>query len=86
MPTKPGLKSCKEFVFKSKGYTSYFNALRRIPFEEGPYFLFKNSSPIFLKNFLGTYTIFYTFDFIKDKASWMWRVLIIIFSKKITIY
>jgi hypothetical protein len=24
-----------------KGYKSYFNALVRIPFEEGPYYLFK---------------------------------------------
>jgi hypothetical protein len=27
-----------------------------------------------MKNFLGTFTLFYTFDFTKDKASWMWRV------------
>jgi hypothetical protein len=27
-----------------------------------------------MKNFLGTFTLFYTFDFVKDKASWMWRV------------
>lgn len=35
-----------------RGYSSYFNALRRIPFEEGPYFLFKNSAPIYIRNFL----------------------------------
>jgi len=34
-----------------RGYSSYFNALHRIPFEEGPYWLFKNTLPIFMKNF-----------------------------------
>jgi len=34
-----------------KGYKSYFNALIRIPFEEGPYFLFKNSFPLYARNF-----------------------------------
>ena len=29
-----------------KGYSSPFNALYRIPFEEGPYFLFKNGLPL----------------------------------------
>jgi hypothetical protein len=57
-----------------RGYSSYFNCLRRIPFEEGPYWLFKNSFPIFLKNFFGTLTLFFTFDFLKDKLSFMWRV------------
>ena len=57
-----------------RGYTSYFNALWRIPFEEGPYYLMRNSFPIYFRNFLQTFTLFYTFDFIKDKGSWMWRV------------
>lgn len=57
-----------------RGYTSYFNALRRIPFEEGPYWLFKNSFPIYFRNFLSTLTMFYTYDFLKDKCSFMWRV------------
>lgn len=56
-----------------KGYSSYLNALRRIPFEEGPYYLFKNSFPFFLRNFFQTFTLFYTYDFIKDKVSLMWR-------------
>jgi solute carrier family 25 oxoglutarate transporter 11 len=34
-----------------RGYTSYFNALFRIPFEEGPYWLFKNSFPFIARNF-----------------------------------
>lgn len=58
-----------------KGYKSYFNALRRIPFEEGPYYLFKNTSPLFVRNFLQTFTLFYTYDFLKDKFSWLWRIM-----------
>jgi solute carrier family 25 oxoglutarate transporter 11 len=58
-----------------RGYKSYFNALRRIPFEEGPYYLFKNTSPLFIRNFFQTFTLFYTYDFLKDKCSWMWRIM-----------
>jgi hypothetical protein len=50
-----------------KGYKSYLNALRRIPFEEGPYYLFKNSFPFMARNFFQTGTLFYTYDFLKDK-------------------
>ncbi len=72
---RPSQRSSKE-VFKKnliKGYKSYFNALRRIPFEEGPYYLFKNAFPIIFRNFLSTFTLFYTYDWLKDKLSWMWR-------------
>lgn len=57
-----------------KGYTSYFNALGRIPFEEGPYYLFKNSWPLFGKHFLAPFTYFLTFDWVIDKFSIMWRI------------
>lgn len=57
-----------------KGYTSYFNALRRIPFEEGPYYLFKNTWPLFAKHFMGPFTSFLTFDWVIDKFSIMWRI------------
>jgi len=50
-----------------KGYKSYFNALRRIPFEEGPYYLFKNCFPFMLRNFFQTYSAFFAFDWLKDK-------------------
>ncbi len=50
-----------------RNYTSYFNALRRIPFEEGPYFLFKNCFPLLMKNFFQTLTLMYTYDYLKDK-------------------
>lgn len=50
-----------------RGYKSYFNALRRIPFEEGPYYLFKNCFPFLMRNFFQTATMYYTYDFLKDK-------------------
>jgi solute carrier family 25 oxoglutarate transporter 11 len=57
-----------------KGYTGYFNALARIPFEEGPYYLFKNSWPLFAKHFMSVFTPFLTFDWTIDKFSIMWRI------------
>ena len=56
-----------------KGYKSYFDALRRIPFEEGPYYLFKNTFPLYMKHILGPFTAFYSYDWLKDKASVLWR-------------
>jgi len=50
-----------------RGYTSYLNALRRIPFEEGPYFLFKNCFPFLMRNFFQTSTLFFMYDWLKDK-------------------
>ena len=56
-----------------KGYKSWFDALRRIPLEEGPYFFFKNSFPFYAKHILGPFTSFYTFDWLKDKTSIIYR-------------
>lgn len=50
-----------------KGYKSYFNALRRIPFEEGPYYLFKNTFPFLMRNYLHTLTLFFSYDYLIDK-------------------
>jgi hypothetical protein len=50
-----------------RGYKSYFHALRRIPFEEGPYYLFRNSFPFVARNFIQTLTMFYSYDWLKDK-------------------
>lgn len=57
-----------------RGYSNYLSALVRIPFEEGPYFLFKNSFPLILRNFFQTYTLFFAYDFLVDKGSFAWRV------------
>lgn len=56
-----------------KGYKSFFDTLRRIPLEEGPYFFFKNSFPFYAKHILGPFTSFYTFDWVRDKVSIGWR-------------
>lgn len=50
-----------------RGYKSYFHALRSIPFQEGPYFLFKNTFPFMARNFFQTATAFYAYDYLKDK-------------------
>lgn len=57
-----------------KGYKSWFDTLRRIPLEEGPYFFFKNSFPYYVKHILGPFTAFYSFDWLKDKTSIFFRV------------
>jgi solute carrier family 25 (mitochondrial oxoglutarate transporter), member 11 len=57
-----------------KGYKSFFDALRRIPIEEGPYYLFKNTFPLWTKHILGPFTLFYSYDWLKDKTSWAMRV------------
>jgi solute carrier family 25 oxoglutarate transporter 11 len=56
-----------------KGYTSYFNAFRRIPFEEGPYYLFRNTLPLYIKHTLLPFTSFYSYDWLVDKLSVIWR-------------
>lgn len=50
-----------------RGYKSYFHALRSIPFQEGPYYLFKNCFPFILRNFFQTFTTMYAYDYLKDK-------------------
>lgn len=52
-----------------KNYTSYTNALVRIAYEEGPYYLFKNSFSIYFGNFLQTFTLFAIYDFLNDKLN-----------------
>lgn len=53
----------------------------RIPFEEGPYFLFKNSFPIIAKNFLQTLTLFYSYDWIKDKVYFNINLQLSVFNR-----
>ena len=55
-----------------RGYTSPINALARIPFEEGPSYLFKGGFPIYTSQFIfwTTYCTFYSF--IKNKYFFLW--------------
>lgn len=57
-----------------KGYKSILDAFKRIPFEEGPYYLFKNTFPLFIKHSVGPFTAFFCYDWLIDKLSIMWRV------------
>ena len=57
-----------------KGYKSVLDAFKRIPFEEGPYYLFKNTFPLFIKHSVGPFTAFFCYDWLIDKLSVMWRV------------
>jgi hypothetical protein len=56
-----------------KGYKSFLDCFKRIPFEEGPYYLFKNSFPLFIKHSFGPFTAFFCYDWLIDKASVLWR-------------
>jgi hypothetical protein len=57
-----------------KGYKSFLDCFKRIPFEEGPYYLFKNTFPLYVKHIIGPFTAFYTYDWVIDKISILWRV------------
>ena len=57
-----------------KGYKNFLDAFKRIPFEEGPYYLFKNTFPLFIKHSIGPFTALYCYDFLIDKLSILWRV------------
>jgi solute carrier family 25 oxoglutarate transporter 11 len=46
-----------------KNYTSPLNALLRIPREEGPWYLFRNSFPIIARNFASFSFLCYLYDF-----------------------
>jgi solute carrier family 25 oxoglutarate transporter 11 len=55
-----------------RGYTSPLNALFRIPFEEGPGYLFKGGFPIYSSAYVfwTTYCTFYSW--IKNKFFFLW--------------
>lgn len=55
-----------------KGYTSPTNALLRIPFEEGPYYLFKGGFPIAVHSYLFWTTMFTIFTWLKNKMFFFW--------------
>lgn len=50
-----------------KGYTSPFNALIRIPREEGPWYLWKGAFPIIARNYMSFSFLAYLYDFLIDK-------------------
>lgn len=55
-----------------KGYSSPTNALLRIPFEEGPYYLFKGGLPIITHAYLFWTTWFTTHTWMKNKFYFFW--------------
>jgi hypothetical protein len=55
-----------------KGYSSPLNALVRIPFEEGPSFLFKGGFPIWTSSFMFWTTFCTMYSFNKNKFFFLW--------------
>ncbi len=55
-----------------KGYRSPLGALIRIPFEEGPLFLFKGYLPVFLGNLQFTAQTFLSYTWLKNKLFFLW--------------
>jgi hypothetical protein len=55
-----------------KGYSSPLNALIRIPFEEGPYYLFKGGFPIAASHWLFWVTYLTIYSFEKNKFFFLW--------------
>ena len=55
-----------------KGYTSPTNALLRIPFEEGPYYLIKGGFPIAMSAWVFWVTQFELYAWAKNKFYFMW--------------
>lgn len=57
-----------------KGYKSFFDAFKRIPFEEGPYYLFKGTFPHYIKHAVGPFIMLFVYDWSIDKLSVLWRI------------
>jgi solute carrier family 25 (mitochondrial oxoglutarate transporter), member 11 len=55
-----------------KGYTSPVNALVRIPFEEGPYYLFKGGLPHITHQWVFWTGYFTFYSWLKNKSFFMW--------------
>jgi solute carrier family 25 oxoglutarate transporter 11 len=55
-----------------KGYTSPTNALLRIPFEEGPYYLFKGGLPHIASQWVFWVGYFTMYSWMKNKVFFMW--------------
>ena len=55
-----------------KGYSSPINALFRIPFEEGPYYLFKGGFPIAMSQWVFWTSYFTLYSWAKNKFFFLW--------------
>jgi hypothetical protein len=56
-----------------KGYRSPLHALLKIPFTEGPLYLFRGGLPVCAGNFFGMGWMFFIYSWIKDKAFFLWK-------------
>lgn len=57
-----------------KGYRSPLHALFKIPFTEGPLFLFRGGLPICAGNFFGMGWTFFIYAWVKDKSFFLWKL------------
>ena len=55
-----------------KGYRSPLHALVKIPFQEGPLYMFKGGLPIYLGNSLFTGWAFFMYTWFKNKTFFLW--------------
>lgn len=55
-----------------RNYTSPVNALLRIPFEEGPYYLVRGAFPLAMNQFIFWTTYMTLFNFNKNKFHFLW--------------
>lgn len=55
-----------------RGYSSPLNALARIPFEEGPLYLFKGGLPVAVHAFFFYIGFFSVYGYLKNKSFWTW--------------
>lgn len=55
-----------------KGYRSPLHALLKIPFREGPYFLFQGTFPLAMYSYSLQAWFFMIFTFLKNKFFWLW--------------
>lgn len=55
-----------------RNYTSPTQALFRIPFEEGPYYLFRGALPVVANQWMFWVTYLTLYTWLKDKSYYMW--------------
>jgi solute carrier family 25 oxoglutarate transporter 11 len=57
-----------------KGYRSPLHALLKIPFTEGPLYLFRGGLLHYLGNSLGLGWMLFSYVWVKDKCFWFWKI------------